>query len=54
MFTVQPKERDANTGRIRWYKLVSDTRLSYLKDGFSMGAYRFKRDALNRAKELNK
>jgi hypothetical protein len=35
------------------YRLVANQWQSYLFDGFSMGWYRYKRDALKRASELN-
>jgi hypothetical protein len=53
MWTVEVKQRDAK-GKIRWYTLRSSDRRAYLKDGFTMGSYRYKRDAIARAKELSR
>ena len=51
---VEPRTRDAS-GRIRWYCLRwTGGRLSYLRDGFRSGSYRFKRDALRAAAGLNR
>ena len=53
MWTVEPALRDSR-GRIRWYQLRwTGPRLAYCVDGFTMGLYRLKRDALARAWELN-
>lgn len=57
LWKVEVRERDAR-GRIRWYCLAwtgnGGPAPGYLTNGRTMARYRFKRDALARAAELNK